>query len=210
MSILDRIGNFISHPLGSRGVEPPRLAGLWEQRSIITGKKFPVLRLGFGGIKDEAAYIRKMINETHGDLGLKELALDIIRGEGVEPRDEEGQAAAIGKWVQQNIYYVHEPIEFFQKPATTLRLRAGDCDDQTILMGGLLENIGIMTKAVLMKVNGRWRHIFPCAKVCVVGHGCHRVPVDTTLRRSVYRTEDFPSPIVITQDKGKLVETLEA
>jgi hypothetical protein len=210
MKLLDRVIDLLKHPTGVRGITPPRVAGLGLQRSLITGKAFPVATFGFRGIEDEAAFLRKMVEATRGDLSLKELALNIVRDASVESRDELGQAAAIGKWAQENIYYVHEAVEFFQRPKTTLRLKAGDCDDFTTLIVSLLQTLGIGGRLVLMKVNGRWAHIFPVAVVNIRGKGMHRVPLDATLRRNEHHTEDFPSPVAIAQKRGDSVEILEA
>ncbi len=54
------------------------------------------------------------------------------------------QARKIYEFVRDEIQYVRDPLEFeeIQSPATTLKLRAGDCEDQAILLCSLLSAIG--------------------------------------------------------------------
>lgn len=182
--------------------KPPRV-------KKIVGSQFPVASLGFRNIKDEAAFLRRLVDGATKSLPLKEQALAIVRDCGVPSRDEEGQAIAIGRWVQENIYYVHEGIEFFQKPSTTLRLRAGDCDDFTVLICSMLATLGIPSKLVLMKINGKWAHIFPVAIVRLAGTGFHRIPLDATLRKEKYPIDKLQSPVTMAQKRGDKVELLE-
>lgn len=75
------------------------------------------------------------------------MAHDVLRG--VAPRDFRSQAAAILKWVQQNITYLNEPNELIQSPAYTLRVRVGDCDDMAILICTMAEAINLPWAFVL-------------------------------------------------------------
>ena len=68
------------------------------------------------------------LSDAYGhDPRLATLAVTIFRDAKVEPRDYRGQAAALLKWVQENVYYVNEPDERLQTPDYTLRVRYGDC-----------------------------------------------------------------------------------
>jgi hypothetical protein len=56
-------------------------------------------------------------------------------------------AKALYYWVCFNIKYVHDKdrygvIDYWQTPATTIRLRTGDCEDQAILLVSLLRAAG--------------------------------------------------------------------
>ena len=66
---------------------------------------------------------------------------------GIPPHDYFGEIRAIQNWVQDNVRYVFDPreVEYFQTPRRTLKDKAGDCDDQAILMSSLLESIGYTT-----------------------------------------------------------------
>ena len=72
---------------------------------------------------------------------LRELAVDLVRQ--FEAGDFK-QARKIFEFVRDNIQYVYDPMGFeeIQSPDTTLKLRAGDCEDQAILLSSLLSAVG--------------------------------------------------------------------
>ena len=55
--------------------------------------------------------ISEIIHGEGRDPSIAELAVHILKSARVAPRDYKGQAAALLKWVQDNIYYVNEPGE---------------------------------------------------------------------------------------------------
>lgn len=68
-----------------------------------------------------------------------------------------GIATYIAKWVARNITYLSEADDVFQTSIQTLDVvRAGDCDDYTILVCSLLRSIGYEVYAGLMP-----GHLFP-------------------------------------------------
>lgn len=97
--------------------------------------------------------ISKIAEQYGRDPRLATLAVSIFRQYGVKPRDYKGQAAAILKWVQKNIYYVNEPDERLQEPTYTLRVRYGDCDDEAILLYALYRSVRLPVKLVISGVN---------------------------------------------------------
>ena len=105
----------------------------------------------FDGYQDPRKLeILSRIAEGSGrDPRLATLAVDIFRQAGVQPRDYKGQAAALLKWVQDNIYYVNEPDERLQEPTYTLRVRYGDCDDCAILLYALCRSVRLPCKFVI-------------------------------------------------------------
>ena len=93
--------------------------------------------------------LREMAERYGHDPKMAEVAVDILRGAGAQPRDYHAQAAALLAWVQANIYYVNEPDERLQSPSHTLRVKLGDCDDLAILLGALATSIGLPWRFVL-------------------------------------------------------------
>ncbi|MCL0095050.1 hypothetical protein M1O52_00650 [Dehalococcoidia bacterium] len=66
--------------------------------------------------------------------------LDIKR---MSDADRNKVAEAIFLWVRDNIEYINDPPgEHFQPAVATLEVRAGDCDDQAILLAAMLGSIG--------------------------------------------------------------------
>lgn len=83
------------------------------------------------------------------------VANNILKPAGVEPRDYDGQVAAILKWVQTHIYYTNEHGEQVQTPDWTIKVGNGDCDDLSVLTATLAESIGLKTRFVLAGKNRR-------------------------------------------------------
>jgi len=93
-------------------------------------------------VKDIKRSVAKIINSVDPNAtSLRELAIDLVRK--FEAGDFK-QARKIFEFVRDEIQYVYDPmgLEEIQSPETTLKLRAGDCEDQAILLGSLLSAIG--------------------------------------------------------------------
>ena len=176
----------------------------------------PTFNVEFRDLDEQLRFLRRMVSgppvtvrdvagvaHTIGDYRshpqIRELALTIIKERGARSRDKKGQAIAIGQWVQDNIYYVHEMPERFQTPIETLRLKAGDCDDSTVLIDSLLETIGIPSQLVCMQVDFAWKHIFPAA---VMQNGA-LLPLDSTMRD--FPVDSVTNPTAWAMERGKRV-----
>lgn len=83
------------------------------------------------------------------DPQLATVAVSIFREYNVQPRDYRGQADALLRWVQRNIYYVNEPDERLQDPFYTLKVKYGDCDDLAILVYSLARSVRLPAKLVI-------------------------------------------------------------
>lgn len=85
--------------------------------------------------------MRQMVLDAVRDpsQGVRTLALSIIGNSGYV-----GQVRAVQIWVQQNIRYIQDPpdVELVQTPQKTVQWRAGDCDDQSVLVAAMLQSIG--------------------------------------------------------------------
>jgi Transglutaminase-like superfamily len=161
----------------------------------------------FRNFAEEATFLRKLVDRFSTDLALKELALRIVRDAGAEARDEFDQALAVGEWAQQNIYYVHEARETFQDPHITLKMMAGDCDKFAVLECALLGTLGIKNKLCILKINGRWAHIFAVALVVQDGQ-LHRLTLDGTLDKDRYPIANLVNPIALVRARGDRCEPL--
>ncbi len=66
--------------------------------------------------------------------------------------DRECMVNAIYRYIVENYRYRSDPRpdDFIQSPFTTMRMGGGDCEDLSILLVSLLENIGIRTYLVLI------------------------------------------------------------
>lgn len=83
---------------------------------------------------------------------IRETALTILRG----VNTFSDQARSLQQWVQNNIEYRRDPpdVELVQTPQVTLQLRAGDCDDQSVLVASFLQSTGHPTQFVAVGLNG--------------------------------------------------------
>ncbi len=65
--------------------------------------------------------------------------------------DKECQVNKIYRYVVENFDYYSDPRsrEFIQSPSETMNIKGGDCEDLTILLMSLLENLGIKTYLIL-------------------------------------------------------------
>lgn len=87
-----------------------------------------------------------------GTLATVEHVIDLIkRG----AKDYVGEIKALFEWVQRNVRYTRDPcrVEVLHLPRRMLALRAGDCDDMSILLGAMLEAIGHSVRVVLTGSN---------------------------------------------------------
>lgn len=121
-----------------------------EGPQVANGSKvYHLPNWGKMGDKGRVAYINHLIKSYGRDPRLRQVALDIVRKAGVEPRNYKGQASALLHWVNHNIYYVNEPGEQLQSVWYTLRTKSGDCDDCHILLAALAESLRLPWKTVL-------------------------------------------------------------
>ena len=102
--------------------------------------------------------ISRIAEQAGRDPQLATVAVNILRQYRVPSRDYRGQAAALLKWVQQNIYYVNEPDERLQDPFYTLKVKYGDCfPASTLLLSEGHELLQIQDVRPGMRVWGRDR-----------------------------------------------------
>ncbi len=83
------------------------------------------------------------------DVELRAYANSIIREEFCY--DKECELNAIYRHVVENYNYISDPEgdELIQSPQETMQIMGGDCEDLSILLASLLDNIGIKTYLVL-------------------------------------------------------------
>jgi len=106
-----------------------------------------------GLMSDIDRSVAKIIDSVDSNAaGLRNLAIDLGR------RFEAGdfkQARKIFDFVRDEIQYIYDPmgLEEIQSPETTLKLRAGDCEDQSILLSSLLSAIGFESALIFADTN---------------------------------------------------------
>jgi transglutaminase-like putative cysteine protease len=106
---------------------------------------------GYLGTARTVEHIKTLIQAGARDFYVRQKAIDILLERRVKPKDYRGEIKALFEWVQQNVRYTKDPVrvEMLHSPRRMLELRAGDCDDMTILLGAMLEAIGHPIQLVL-------------------------------------------------------------
>jgi transglutaminase-like putative cysteine protease len=130
-----------------------------------------------------AATIREMEKLVYGAKGVKswavrQAAIEAVRG--VERGQHE--IDSVFHWVRDHIEFRGEYSETLQSPEATLRLGAGDCDDQSTLQAALLASLGYRTRfrTVAMRDDPEeYSHVY--LEVLDAGHW---TPLDTTVQGS--------------------------
>lgn len=141
-----------------------------QQRSSAPGLGYRVPLLnGEQGTAQTIALMRQLVDQAVSDASFVRRAIDIVRG--VAAFDEFGEVEALYAWVKRNIRYTKDPVtkEKLYPPQELLKVRAGDCDDISMLLGALLISIGYPARWITLSANAQhpeeFSHIYVEAEV---------------------------------------------
>src|SRR6266446_3743263 len=88
-------------------------------------------------------------------------------------------------WVKKNIEFRGENAETLQSPVVTLQLKAGDCDDHSMLMAAMLKSLGYQVEFKTVATQRMAPHQFSHVYVIVRDKRTGRwVPLDSTVPNS--------------------------
>jgi Transglutaminase-like superfamily len=106
---------------------------------------------GYLGTQTTLKHIQALIRSGAKDFYVRQKAIDILLSKAVKPKDYWGEIKALFEWVQHNVRYTKDPfrVEVLHSARRLLELRAGDCDDMTIVLGAMLEAIGHPVRLVV-------------------------------------------------------------
>jgi len=141
---------------------------------------------GNAGTLVSARIIADLMREGAKDFYVRQKAIDIFRHYGVPAKDRWGEICALFDWVRRNVRYTRDVfrVETLHTARRMLELRAGDCDDMTILLGAMLLSTGHPVRIVLAGFRPQkphaYSHIYP--EVFVLGRW---VPIDATTRHPI-------------------------
>ena len=104
--------------------------------------EFGMLPSGQEGIIKTLNIMRQIVRDYRKHPTVRELALRLTSGN--KQNDVVEDVKSLHAFVRDAIRYVNDTrqVETLQTPLATLELRAGDCDDKSILLASLLESIG--------------------------------------------------------------------
>jgi transglutaminase-like putative cysteine protease len=122
----------------------------------------------------------RTIQEMHGlvrkakiDPKVQEMVAFMVRR--CQRKDYWCEASTVFDFSKRYVRYIRDPddVELIQSVWKTLGRRAGDCDDGTILISGLLSSIGFPYRFVTLKASptrpDEWSHVYP--EIHVPGRG---------------------------------------
>lgn len=109
-----------------------------------------------------AAIIARMIREGAKDFVVRQHAIRVFRETAAPAKDRMAEINALFRWVQKNIRYTRDifRVELLHTPRRMLELRAGDCDDMTILLGSMLLSTGHPVRLALTGFRASRPHVY--------------------------------------------------
>jgi transglutaminase-like putative cysteine protease len=152
-----------------------------------------------------ARIIAKLMLDGAKDFSVRLNAIQAFRNHGVRPKDRWGEVCALFDWVRRNVRYTRDifRVELLHTARRMLELRAGDCDDMTILLGAMLLSTGHPVRLVLVGFRPNkphvYSHIYP--EVYVRGRW---VALDATVSRPIGWAPRAPWKRVCEISKGEL------
>lgn len=114
-----------------------------------------------------ARLIAELIRSGAKDFYVRQKAIEIFRMRGVRAKDRWGEVCALFDWVRRNVRYTRDifRVELLHSARRMLELRAGDCDDMTILLGAMLLSTGHPVRLALAGFRPSkphfYTHIYP-------------------------------------------------
>lgn len=123
--------------------EPPAL-GLAYRAPLLTGE---------AGTGQTIKLMRQLVGAALADASFVRKAVDIVRS--VPAYDEFGELNALYEWVKSNIRFTKDPLtkEKLYPPQELLKIRAGDCDDISMLLGAFALALGYPARLITISAN---------------------------------------------------------
>lgn len=124
---------------------------------------------GDAGVAQTIAQMRQLVDEALRDPSIIRLATDIVRS--VPAFDDYAETNALYEWVRRNIRFTKDPVnkEKLYPPAELLKIRAGDCDDISMLLATLVMAVGyparLMTVAASPSSPEQFSHVYMEAEI---------------------------------------------
>lgn len=144
-------------------------------------------------------HITRLILMGAKDMVVRGAAIQIFRAQGIAPKHYLGEITALFQWVQKQVRYTRDihRVELLHSARRLLKIRAGDCDDMTILLGALLESTGHPVRLVLVGSNLRkprhYSHIY-----LEVKHQDRWIALDATMHHPMGWAPNAPNRKVVS------------
>lgn len=141
---------------------------------------------GYAGTLKTVEHIINLVKQGAKDFWVRQTAIDILFANGIPPKDYLGEIETLFEWVKNNVRYTRDihRVELLHTPRRMLELRAGDCDDMTILLGSMLKSIGHPVRLALVGFNPKKKKLFSHIYLEVSYKG-RWIPLDPTMQYSM-------------------------
>ncbi len=117
---------------------------------------------GMRGTLVTAGIIGELIQKGARDFYVRQKAIEVFRAYQVPPKNRFGEVCALFDFVKRNIRYTRDiyRVELLHSARRMLELKAGDCDDMTILLGAMLLSTGHPVRLVLAGFKRNRPHLY--------------------------------------------------
>ena len=139
---------------------------------------------GTPGTLTTARLIGGLIRDGAKDFYVRQKAIEIFRAYRVPAKDKYGEVWSLFDWVRRNVRYTRDiyQVELLHTARRMLELRAGDCDDMTILLGSMLVSTGHPVRLALVGFRPHRPHAYSHIYLEVL-LGRRWLPLDATVDR---------------------------
>lgn len=120
------------------------------------------MKLTSADIDERVSMIEYEIQQGKRDPNIRRIAGRVLKN--VPSRDWRAEAVALFEYTRDKIRYTRDPagVELFQSPSRALDHGIGDCDDQVIFLGSLLQSVGypVILRVIGLKGSDHYQHIY--------------------------------------------------
>ena len=148
----------------------------YRQRGTVTTHELRGIPDGAEGTRQTLRIMRELVRECKMHPRVRQLAKTIVQP--CPPKHIKCEITRLHAFVANKIRYVRDVqgVETVQAPDVTLRDKAGDCDDQAVLIGALLGSIGHPVRFIAVGFQpGKFAHVYAETPI-----GPNGVAVETT------------------------------
>ena len=153
-------------------------------RQVVPRIRFVRVPRGQRGTLVTARLIARLVRDGAKDFYVRRTAIRIFRESGAPPKHRWAEVGSLFHWVRDHIRYTRDifRVELLHTPRRMLELRAGDCDDMTILLGALLMSTGHPVRLALAGFRPHRPHAYSHIYLEANVQG-KWVPLDPTMNR---------------------------
>ena len=139
---------------------------------------------GYAGTKKTVGHIIGLVKTGAKDFAVRQTAIDILFQHAICAKDYLGEIRALFEWVKNNVRYTRDihRVELLHTARRMLELRAGDCDDMTILLAAMLKAIGHPVRLTLVGFNPQRKELFTHIYLEAFCKGVW-IPLDATMNK---------------------------